>query len=225
MEKRNSRQNSNSNRECHPSILEDNEIIFHDAKERKKIKYALIKKLRNWGKNNICIYDECQNICNLRSHTIQRASSIKAISENGHTIHPFFHPDKEELSVELIGDNEATTFPGFCETHERLFEDYETKKTLTDQEHFKLQVYRTVCREIVSKQTSINLLKKRLKQYLDHREKRLGELIQEELGVEFLKNNDIKFTDLKYKSQDKRKKLVDHEIKNEKRDLDNYLTS
>ena len=204
---------------------EDNEIIFKDEKERKKIKYALINELKNWERGGICIYGGCSEPSILRSHTIQKSASLKSISEAGHTLSPLFHPDKEELCLELIGDNDASTFPGFCDKHEKLFKDFESKKELTEPEHFKLQLYRTVCREIIKKEAIVKHLEKRLNQYLEHREKRLGELIQNEVGYNFLKENNIQFQSSRFKIPDLRKKMIDEELKKAKNDLNKFLSS
>ena len=48
-----------------------------------------------------------------------------------------------------IGINEASTFPGYCLEHENLFSEFENIKDFKTGEHMGLQLYRTVCREIV----------------------------------------------------------------------------
>ena len=50
-----------------------------------------------------------------------------------------------------IGVRDASTFPGFCDVHELEFTEFESQKKLTEERHFWLQAFRTLCREIYTK--------------------------------------------------------------------------
>jgi hypothetical protein len=76
--------------------------------------------------------------------------SIKRIAENGHVVTPRFGGNGVE--VVPIGIRDASTFPGFCDIHEAQFAEFESQKKMTTTDHFHLQAYRTLCREIYTKQ-------------------------------------------------------------------------
>jgi len=128
----------------------DHRIVFPSDAERNRQFYGFLKKsAKAWAKPGPCMYDGCTKTSIPRSHTISLSSSIRLIAENNHVVTPQFREGVVELVS--VGVREASTFPGFCDEHEALFSDFETKKQMTTAEHFGLQAFRTVCREIYTK--------------------------------------------------------------------------
>lgn len=66
---------------------------------------------------------------------------------------PCGNPRLGEGGVQLvpIGIRDASTFPGFCDAHEAQFAAFESQKRMTAEDHYWLQAFRTICREIYTK--------------------------------------------------------------------------
>jgi hypothetical protein len=127
----------------------DHTVIFRSDAERNRLFYAFLKRwAKAWSKPGPCMHDGCTKASIARSHTIS-LGSIRLIAENGHVVTPQF--GENGLQVVPIGVHEASTFPAFCEEHELQFAAFEMKKEMTESEHFRLQAFRTVCREIYTK--------------------------------------------------------------------------
>ena len=118
----------------------DENIIFDNSKEQLKYKYEGINQLKKWKKKQTCIVRSCNNKSIERSHTIQKSGSIKIISENGHVLTPKLNSVTGEMELVQIGINEASTFPGYCSEHEKLFEGFENLKDIKTGEHLGLQL-------------------------------------------------------------------------------------
>jgi len=199
----------------------DPDVIYPTEKDRLKLKYSDQGKLKEWKKNKNCIYDKCPNKSIAKSHTIQKSTSIKLISEDSHVLTPKFN-DKTGV-VELIsqGIGEASTFPGFCEDHEKLFEEFENKKDLSTEDHFVLQLYRTICREVVIAEHNHEVLSTNLKKYIQYRNEKIKEFFLVELGPEFIKQHNIKTKKVNLTRGDYRQTQVEKGLA----DLKDYLKS
>lgn len=131
--------------------------IFNDERDRKKFIYDnLIRKMDDWEKSRVCSFVNCLDSSIPRSHTIQKSGPLFKIAENGHVMSVF--PDFFSPSfpvVKKIGLRDASTFPGFCVKHEQIFNSFEKSKTFNIDWDYTLQLYRTVCREIVVKRFQI----------------------------------------------------------------------
>ncbi len=130
------------------SDFEDNHtVIFPSESDRLRLFYASQKR---WFKQSStpgrCMHDRCCATSISRSHTIPMSASIQEIAETGHVVTPSF--GEKGVEVVPMGIREASTFPGFCESHEAQFADFESQKQLTTPDHFYLQAFRTLCREI-----------------------------------------------------------------------------
>jgi hypothetical protein len=67
----------------------------------------------------------------IQAHSIQRATVLGAISQDGH-VYMFQHRVGSVFRLERIGVREASTFTGFCEYHDReLFRDIDFSPTRT----------------------------------------------------------------------------------------------
>lgn len=183
---------------------DDPDVIYPTEIDRLKLKYADNDKLKDWAKNKNCIFDGCKKKSISKSHTIQKSSSIKQISENGQVLTPKLNQTSGELELISQGIGDASTFPGFCEDHEKLFSEFENKKDLVNEVHFILQVYRTICREIVVAERNLETLTLARNAYVEYRNKKVEELFVLELGADFMVRNDIQSKGLKMKGGDSR---------------------
>lgn len=201
----------------------DEESIFNNEKETLKYKYQSFAPLKKWKKKQTCVVRNCQNRSIERSHTIQKSGSIKHISENGHVLTPRFNMDTGEIELISIGVNDASTFPGYCGKHERLFEDFENIKDFQSGEHLGLQLYRTVCREIVITENHIRRANKLVEGYKKFRDKKIGDAIVENIGIQTIHAEKIDFKNFKFSSKDSRLKMAEKRIKENERYLNEFL--
>jgi len=125
-----------------------NKIIFSSETERAKHHFGSVnKRLRDWKKSKECMVPRCTKQSINKSHTIPKGLSLSQISENGHLLTPQFDQQIGKIVMRSVGVSLASTFPGFCSEHERLFEDFETQKNIETEAHVYLQAYRAACRE------------------------------------------------------------------------------
>lgn len=124
--------------------------IFPSEAERNRVFYGFLKRWdKAWSRPGPCMHDGCTKTSIARSHTISLGTSIRLIAENGHVLTPRF--GENGLELVSVGVNEASTFPGFCTEHETQFAVFESQKQMTEEAHFRLQAFRTICREIYSR--------------------------------------------------------------------------
>lgn len=128
----------------------DSSAVFKSDGERNGVFHTFLKRWdRAWAKPGPCMHHGCPNPSIPRSHTISLGASIRRIAEDGHVLTPRYRGTGIEMVS--IGVRDASTFPGFCPEHELLFAEFETQKAMTEEQHFRLQAFRTICREIYSK--------------------------------------------------------------------------
>ena len=128
----------------------DHRAIFPSDAERNRIFYGFLERwAKAWSKPGPCMHNGCTKNSIARSHTISLGTSIRLIAENGHVLTPRF--GAQGLDLAPVGVKEASTFPGFCTEHEAQFSVFENQKQLTEEAHFRLQAFRTICREIYSR--------------------------------------------------------------------------
>jgi hypothetical protein len=165
----------------------DEWVIFSNDSQTKKYQYdpKYFRSL-SWGDNRICMHKGCNDNA-IGSHTMQKSTSLLSIAEDNHLLTPRFNYRKEDYNLSLIGVNKASVFPGFCLTHEQIFGRFEDKKSIVDEQDFRLQIYRTICREIVENERLLSSSVYRNEQYTKFRDDRLNELIINEaikLGID-----------------------------------------
>ncbi len=119
-----------------------------------------------YNKEYCCAPEELKKECSgdiVKAHSVSKSSALKAISEDGH-VYGFkitlqnlaksngcLHPEK-------IGINQASTFTGFCSTHDnKLFEPVETGSFNESKEECFLYAYRALCKEYFTKKAAIDL--------------------------------------------------------------------
>lgn len=87
----------------------------------------------------------------IRAHSVQNASILDLLQENGHVYAPRLQISFKEPKLEfgLIGRNLATTFHGLCNKHDTdIFRPIETSPlNTTNEEHLFLLSYRAVLKE------------------------------------------------------------------------------
>lgn len=169
---------------------DDHTIVFSNESERNEHFYKFLRlKIERWKTSRRCIYVGCTNKSVRKSHTISKSNNLKLICENGKLLTPFLDDKKGGMNVREIGLNEASTFPGFCIKHESLFSSFEKTGKLKVTKDFQLQIYRTICREILVKEVYIEYFNKIIADYIVYRDKKLIILIKEKLGADFVINN------------------------------------
>jgi hypothetical protein len=102
----------------------------------------------------------------IQSHTISKSSSLKKVARNGKVLH--FKPsisslfdNDGNLSVEEVGINQASTFPGFCKKHDKeMFSPIEDKDFECNEYNSFLLGYRALTKEIYAKESVIDFIPK-----------------------------------------------------------------
>lgn len=181
------------------AYLNDVNIIFDKENERKGLLFSSIAdQRRSWNKERECIFHGCKTRSIKRSHTIQKSGPLEAISENSLVLTQKFNHATENLELVPVGIGEASTFPGFCRKHEMLFEEFEKLKRVQNAEHSLLQLYRSICREVVRLEHQISIIRKRIDDYRSFRNKKLIAIANAEFGDKFLTENRIKINKIKF---------------------------
>lgn len=160
----------------------DNKIIFFNESDRAKHQFDFINKgVRDWKKSKQCMVPDCSKHSINKSHTIPKGMSLTQISECGNLLTP---GSDQKLGIPVlkpVGVSLATTFPGFCPRHERLFLKFETQMKLETEEHIYLQTYRAACRELFRSRHVIEQLDKNIPSYCLLRDERLRKLVQQRM--------------------------------------------
>lgn len=98
----------------------------------------------------------------IKAHTIPKSSSLKAIAKDGHVLGldatlNSIRNNKGKLQLKKIGLNHASTFNGFCTTHDdKLFAPLEKKPFLDTAEQCFLLSYRSFARELYNKTAALD---------------------------------------------------------------------
>jgi hypothetical protein len=150
--------------------------------ELKKLQFDSQREiLRNWRKSGPCQYPGCTLSSIIKSHTLQRAGPLKEIaSRDNHIIVPKFNYASLKIEYDRKGLDSASTFPGFCKEHERLFESFEKRGTLRNTRDYVLQLYRSVSREAVRTGFDIEYLRAQDKKVDALHVKKLTKLVIDE---------------------------------------------
>ena len=144
-----------------------------------------------WSRPDLCMYESCTEKSVPRSHSIPMSASIKLIAEAGHVVTPQF--GRNGVCMKRIGIREASTFPGFCKHHESLFAQFETEKKMSSDQHYLLQAFRTLCREIFRMCRHKERLESALNQYRELRNGFIVARLHQAHHSKSIKNQDITF--------------------------------
>ena len=142
--------------------------VFKTSNERKGFMFKSASEYeKSFQKPQKCLFPGCGSQSIVYSHSIQKNGGIHIIAENNHVYRPIFNEKTGKMSIESIGINRASTFPGFCKLHEGVFSEYENKKEITNDNEIKLQIFRTLCREFQTKKIELQYREKRKAEYLN----------------------------------------------------------
>lgn len=159
---------------------DDNKIIFTSESERAKHHFGSInRQLKAWKKSKQCMVPGCTERSIIKSHTIPKGMSLTQISEGGNLLTPEFDQHTGAMTLKSIGASLASTFPGFCATHERLYEGFETQKKLESGAHIYLQTYRAACREFFRLNSLLKQHEWLMSSYCNLRDERIMKLVGE----------------------------------------------
>ena len=95
------------------------------------------------------------------AHTIQKRGGIAAIAEDGHVISTKkgferLIRNEGEVIPDKVGVNKASTFMGFCSTHDNsLFEIIENEEFSGSPEQSFLFAFRAICYELYNKRQAV----------------------------------------------------------------------
>ncbi|MCP5450483.1 MAG: SEC-C domain-containing protein [Gammaproteobacteria bacterium] len=128
----------------------------------------LTKEMLLNQKHGICLHPEastttCSNRI-IKAHTVQRAGALSKIAEEGHVISEKkgfenIFKNEGEIAPRLVGISDASTFMGFCSTHDNsLFEPIENNNFSLNQAAFLL-AFRALAYEYLAKKNSLNAIK------------------------------------------------------------------
>lgn len=99
----------------------------------------------------------------INAHTVSKSSSLKEIAdESGHVLGLKINlaniiKNEGKLVPEKIGINQASTFKGFCSTHDKsLFSCVEDREFVGDDEQCLALMYRSVAKELYAKEAALN---------------------------------------------------------------------
>ena len=102
----------------------------------------------------------------INAHTVSKSGSLKRIANNGKVLH--FKPDINslfetggKLIAKEVGVNVASTFPGFCQHHDKeMFAPVEDVEFESTQYNCFLLGFRALTKEIYTKQSALELTPK-----------------------------------------------------------------
>lgn len=136
----------------------------------------------------------------IKAHSVSKSSSLKEIAVDGHVLTFFMaqrNKDNTVLEPIPVGVNKASTFNGFCETHDKkLFSPFEDNHFDLSSYHCFLIVYRTVSRELFVKESckgAFGLVKE-----MDKGKDTLEQMYIQDRYQHFNGSNNLTIGDLKY---------------------------
>lgn len=137
----------------------------HFSHEQSTNPYQLDGRLRSLTPSRQCLAPvsfahECAR-GTINAHTVSRSGSLGAIERDGHVYS--YNPSLQglikssgKLRPELTGWRQASTFPGFCRTHDKkLFQPLEDEPFTGSTEQCFLLAYRCIAREFYAKKASV----------------------------------------------------------------------
>lgn len=172
-------------------IESDINFPFNEIAFVRKWRHAYFKQNKiKWYQQSKCLFEECTNLSINKSHTLSKKIMLKEISENNHLICPKLDFNKRIMIENLIGVNDASTFPGFCSNHENAFDFEKNGKIGENDDDYGLQLFRTISREFHSAKHYERNSKDLIKEYKRIRNEKLKKIILNKL------NNPLEITTL-----------------------------
>ena len=115
-----------------------------------------------------------EELVSANSHVIANAASITPLASESPRPHlKVLQPDLNDVSnpkMRKVSPTEASTFIGYCRTHEDFYQVFEKQKKLTKAEHYMLQLTRSAAREVWKKevfQESLDRIRETYKEAVD----------------------------------------------------------
>ncbi len=111
-----------------------------------------------------CLYASTYGDCprpTIRAHSISRNAGLSRIARKGHVYQPNGNPfrllkDSGQITHQLVGIGDATTFTGFCSEHDALvFKPIDQGELTPTPEQGFLLHYRALCRELYVKRAAL----------------------------------------------------------------------
>jgi hypothetical protein len=149
------------------SLVDGDERAIFESEANRAAHYhsELQRQHRSWHRSKQCVVPGCLAKSITSSHSIQRAGPLLSIAEDGHVLAPRFDHKSGTLGMARVGVRDASTFPGFCKGHEQLFAGFESRGVIETEEDVALQVFRTICREVVRKRADVESAERVLHNY------------------------------------------------------------
>ncbi len=127
--------------------------------------YEMASSLMNLrGGERKCLHPSSGVPCTgvvIKAHSISRSAALSKIARDGRVYQPDSNPFQIEkragtIKHRLTGIGAATTFTGFCSTHDaQLFKPIDEGSLIPTKEQLFLMHYRALCRELYVKRPSI----------------------------------------------------------------------
>jgi len=169
---------------------------------------SIIKSIKKNLKTKRCYHPQAGNSCRkyINAHSIQENKELDSIAKDGNVfqIKPEISKDRTTYKVKSQGKGIASAFYGFCEPHDNeLFGPIDTQILVPTSEQAFLLAYRSLCKELFSKENAINILVDSIEQVQDKYKREMldGLLIGNWNGLNNLYIHKESF-DNKYLSQD-----------------------
>ncbi|MEL7683362.1 hypothetical protein AAG594_03410 [Citromicrobium bathyomarinum] len=171
---------------------EDPSVVFGGESRRLGLLHSSrARRFKKYDSSGDCVYPQCAEKSIKRSHVIQRNGALSVISEGGHVVHPVIG-NEGELAIEPIGVGKASTFPGYCQKHEGIFQSFERTGAIDKDDHVVQQAFRTVCREIKVREIGLDEGQIDLESYRRVRDDFIKQKLTERVGDASLKNLEIR---------------------------------
>jgi hypothetical protein len=136
-------------------LLEDDLPAFGGERQLRGLLFGQVSRFgRQWRRASNCVYPGCGERSTRASHTIQ-GSALRLIAENSTLLTPGFDLGRGRHVIREVGVGKASTFPGFCVRREMVFAEFEQNGGVRSSRHAELQLFRTVCRDLVAKRREV----------------------------------------------------------------------
>lgn len=99
-----------------------------------------------------CSVPDCTGQRAIKAHSVSKRRHLNIIAKEGHVYWTHFDPVKFDpfgsRELKLEGISKATTFRGFCDVHDKMFDSIDTGPSSFEPEELCLHAYRTSCAEV-----------------------------------------------------------------------------
>jgi SEC-C motif len=133
---------------------------LHRSNE-KRLPFAAIKnEIRQASQGKVCLHPAAGRDCGriINAHTIQRSLVLARIINANNRVLTFYQSladDDGRFQPRSVGWKEASTFTGFCATHDHVFAPIETAPFANTPEQRFLVAYRAICHEFYQKEAAL----------------------------------------------------------------------